>query len=221
MDNINYNNIQLNIDVMNLGINLININIFSLGLTVNDLFEFTEEKINETNYQNYCCLFHYFYNNIKIISNLYKSLKELDELNEDYINFLHIITSFSNNDKNNVIEQIKENDFLKENKDEYNSLLQNSTYNLEELIKTGKIYNLSFEYYGRNSEAENFDIICQKIQTKINVCKNYFEFNHINNINSFISFNNIEFDELSQELFITVDELNQKLIPKYEEFFKN
>ena len=200
MDNINYNNIQLNIDVMNLGINLININIFSLGLTVNDLFEFIEQKINDTNYQNYCCLFHYFY--------------------KDYINFLHIITSFSNNGKNNVIEQIKEIDFIKENKDENNSLLQNSSSNLEELIKTGKIYNLSYEYYGRNSEAENFDIICQKIQKKINICKNFFEFHHINNINSFISFNNIEFDELSHELFITIDEINQKLIPNYEEFFK-
>ena len=220
MDNTNYNNIQLNIDLMNLGINLININIFSLGLTVNDLFEFTEQKIDEINYQNYCCLFHYFCNNIEIISNLYKSLKELCELNEDYINFLHIITSFSNNGKNNVIEKIKEIDFIKENKDENNSLLQNSSSNLEELIKTGKIYNLSYEYYGRNSEAENFDIICQKIQKKINICKNFFEFHHINNINSFISFNNIDFDELSHELFITVDEINQKLIPNYEEFFK-
>ena len=220
MDNTNYNNIQLNIDLMNLGINLININIFSLGLTVNDLFEFTEQKIDEINYQNYCCLFHYFCNNIEIISNLYKSLKELGELNEDYINFLHIITSFSNNGKNNVIEQIKEIDFIKENKDENISLLQNSSSNLEELIKTGKIYNLSYEYYGRNSEAENFDIICQKIQKKINICKNFFEFHHINNINSFISFNNIEFDELSHELFITIDEINQKLIPNYEEFFK-
>ena len=150
-----------------------------------------------------------------------KTIDSQHELSEDYINFLHIITSFSNNDKNNVIEQIKEINFIKENKDENNSLLQNSTSNLEDLIKTGKIYNLSFEYYGRNSEAENFDILCKKIQKKINVCKNYFEFNHINNLNSFISFNNIEFDELSHELFITVDELNQKLISKYEEFFKN
>ena len=220
MDNTNYNNIQLNIDLMNLGINLININIFSLGLIVNDLLEFTEKKIDEINYQNYCCFFHYFCNNIEIISNLYKSLKEVGELNEDYIKFLHIITSFSNNGKNNVIEQIKEFDFINENKDENNSLLQNFTFNLEELIKTGKIYNLSYEYYGRNSEVENFDIICQKIQKKINVCKNYFEFYHINNINTFISFNNIEFDELSHDLFITVDEINQKLIPNYEEFFK-
>ena len=221
MDNINYNNIQLNIDLMNLGINLININIFSLGLTVNDLFEFTDQKIDEINFQNYCCLFHYFYNNIKIISNIYRTLKELGELNEDYISFLHIITSFSNNDKNNAIEQVKEIDFVKEKKDENNLLLSNSTPILEELIKTGKMYNLSYEYYGRNSEAENFDIICQKIKKKINVCKNYFEFHHIKNINSFISSIKIEFDELSHELFIPVDELNQKLIPNYEEFFKN
>ena len=227
IDQTNYNDNQLKIDLMNFGMTLININIFSLGLTINDLFELAkqkneeEKKIENKNinhyYHNYCCLFHYFFKNIKIFSDLYDTLKSMNEYTENYFNFLHEITSFLNNDKKDIIGIIKENEYIKDNKNDITLFLKYS--NLIELVETGKKYNLSNEYYGSISDVENFDNILQKIKNKINFCKPYIEYHHINDLNSFILFNNINLNEIASELFITYDDLTKKLIPIYKEIF--
>ena len=57
-------NMQLNIDLMNYGITLINLNIYILDVSVNDLFELIN-NVHSLNNSDYCCLYHFFYNNIK------------------------------------------------------------------------------------------------------------------------------------------------------------
>ena len=86
---------------MNLGITLININIFLLDISVEDLFQLIKKGDEDVN--DICCLFHYFYKKINIFSNFYESLKTKDlELAQNYLDFLHILTSFKKNENENI-----------------------------------------------------------------------------------------------------------------------
>ena len=228
-------NMQLNIDLMNFGITLININIFVLNLTVNDLFELInnskdnkEDKENKDNNKdnkknknnninnnnnNECCLFHYFYNNIKLFSKFYDCLKQNNEIKDNYIDFIHNLTSFKI--KDNIYEIISKHSFINNS-----STIINENSNINELIKVGKLYDFSNEYFTSNNNIISFDIISQKMKSYLNYCENYFKNNNIKDIKSLYLLNNIDIEELSKELKVNPQELYDKLIVEYEKLIK-
>ena len=204
-------NIQLNIDLMNYGITLININITSLDISVNDLFELI--KSPENNENNECCLFHYFYNNIKLFSNYINSLKQNNEFKENYFDFIHNLTSF--NIKEKKYENISTHPFI------INSSFVNESSNINELIKIGKMYDFSNEYYSSNANIINIDLISNYIRKKLDNLKNYYENCHIYDTKTLYNKYNIENEELSRELRVNIEELQDKLLIYYEKLLEN
>ena len=204
-------NIQLNIDLMNYGITLININITSLDISVNDLFELI--KSPENNENNECCLFHYFYNNIKLFSNYINSLKQNNEFKENYFDFIHNLTSF--NIKEKKFENISTHPFI------INSSFVNESSNINELIKIGKMYDFSNEYYSSNANIINIDLISNYIRKKLDNLKNYYENCHIYDTKTLYNKYNIENEELSRELRVNIEELQDKLLIYYEKLLEN
>ena len=202
-------NRQLNIDLMNFGITLMNINLFILELSVNDLFKLIKNSEIKDN----CCLFHYFYNNIKIFSNLYDSLKKSNKLKEYYFDFLHNLTSF--NIKENNYEKIVHHPFIN------NSLTFNEFSNINELIKIGKMYDFSNEYYTSNSNIISFDLISNIIKKKLKYFESYYQHYNIKDTKTLYSINNIEIDELCRELKVNLEELHDKLLIDYEKLLDN
>ena len=201
------NNLQLNINLINFGITLLNINIFILNITVNDLFEITSnENINSS-----CCLYHFFYNNNKLFKNLYDTYIKNNIISEDYINFLHSLTIF---EEKNIFDSISNHIFININNAVNNNINEGNYIN--ELIKIGKIYDFSNEYYTSNSNIENIDLIKQKILNRINLLKNYYEVNEIKDTKSLYSINKVDLDELCKELRVNFEELHDKLLVIYE-----
>lgn len=204
-------NLQLNIDLMNFGITLININIFILNICVNDLFELINNSDTTNNKD--CCIFHYFYNNIKLFSNFYDSLKQTNEFKENYFDFLHNLTSF--NIKDNNYEKISNHSFIN------NSTTVNEYSNINELIKVGKMYDFSNEYYTSNSNIISFDLISNKIKKELENFINYYEYNNITDTTTLYNMNNIEIEELCKELKVNLEELHDKLLINYEKLLNN
>ena len=201
------NNLQLNINLINFGITLLNINIFILNITVNDLFEITSNE----NINNSCCLYHFFYNNNKLFKNLYDTYTKNNIISEDYINFLHSLTIF---EEKNIFDSISNHIFININNDVNNNINEGNYIN--ELIKIGKIYDFSNEYYTSNSNIENIDLIKQKILNRVDLLKNYYEVNGIKDTKSLYSINKMDLDELCKELRVNFEELHDKLLVIYE-----
>ena len=203
---------QFNIDLMNLGITLLNINLSILNISVNDLFELINNKEKIINNED-CCLFHYFFNNIKLFSNYINSLKKNNEFKEIYFDFLHNLTSF--NIKENNYEKISNHPFIS------NSPIVNELCNINELIKIGKTYDFSNEYYSSNANIISLDLISNNIKKKLENFVNYYEQFNINDIKTLFNMNNIEKDELCRELRVNYEELHEKLLIYYENILEN
>ena len=203
-------NIQLNIDLMNYGITLININIYILGLTVNDLFELINDK-QEPN-KNDCCLFHYFYKNIKLFSNFFDCLKQNNELKENYYDFLHNLTSFNINE--NHYEKVSMHSFIQ------NSSVTNENLNINDLISLGKMYDFSNEFFTSNSNIISLDLIGKHIKNVLPNLKDYYIYYNIYDVKTLCKMNYVDLDELCRELRVNSEELNNKLLEVYEDFFK-
>ena len=202
---------QLNIDLMNYGITLINVNIYSLNISVNDLFELiSTESIKE-----YCCLYHYFSKNVKLFSNYFDSLKENSEISDNYIDFLHNLTSFNIN--NNNYDTTVKHSFLNNIQDNNN----NNLTNLTEIIKTGKMYDFANEYYTSNANILSFDLICNNIKKKLLSRSGSLFENNINDIKTLLAINNIDINELCKELRVNLEELKDKLFVDYDTFLRN
>jgi len=203
-------NIQLNIDLMNYGITLININIYMLGLTVNDLFELINDK--QVPNKNDCCLFHFFYNNIKLFSNFYDSLKQNNELKENYFDFLHNLTSFNINE--NHYEKVLAHSFIE------NSSTTNENLNINDLINFGKRYDFSNEFFTSNSNIISLDLIGKDIKNALPNFTDYFKYYNINDVKTLCKMYYVDLEELCRELRVNSEELNNKLLDVYEQFFQ-
>ena len=207
---------QINIDLMNLGITLININIFLLDISVEDLFQLIKKGDEDIN--DICCLFHYFYKKINIFSNFYESLKTNDlELAQNYFDFLHILTSFKKNENENIniFESLLNHPFI------VNSSIVNENTNINELIKVSKKYDFSNEYYTSNANILSFDLITRNISKKLNNYKNFFSQHNIHDTKTLFNLYNIEIEELCRELRVNEEELHDKLLVLYENLLEN
>ena len=207
---------QINIDLMNLGITLININIFLLDISVEDLFQLIKKGDEDIN--DICCLFHYFYKKINIFSNFYESLKTNDlELAQNYFDFLHILTSFKKNENENIniFESLLNHPFI------VNSSIVNENTNINELIKVSKKYDFSNEYYTSNANILSFDLITRNISKKLNNYENFFSQHNIHDTKTLFNLYNIEIEELCRELRVNEEELHDKLLVLYENLLEN
>ena len=207
---------QINIDLMNLGITLININIFLLDISVEDLFQLIKKGDEDVN--DICCLFHYFYKKINIFSNFYESLKTNDlELAQNYFDFLHILTSFKKNENENIniFESLLNHPFI------VNSSIVNENTNINELIKVSKKYDFSNEYYTSNANILSFDLITRNISKKLNNYENFFSQHNIHDTKTLFNLYNIEIEELCRELRVNEEELHDKLLVLYENLLEN
>ena len=207
---------QINIDLMNLGITLININIFLLDISVEDLFQLIKKGDEDIN--DICCLFHYFYKKINIFSNFYESLKTNDlELAQNYFDFLHILTSFKKNENENIniFESLVNHPFI------VNSSIVNENTNINELIKVSKKYDFSNEYYTSNANILSFDLITRNISKKLNNYENFFSQHNIHDTKTLFNLYNIEIEELCRELRVNEEELHDKLLVLYENLLEN
>ena len=210
------NDSQINIDLMNLGITLININIFLLDISVEDLFQLIKKGDEDIN--DICCLFHYFYKKINIFSNFYESLKTNDlELAQNYFDFLHILTSFKKkeNENINIFESLLNHPFI------VNSSIVNENTNINELIKVSKKYDFSNEYYTSNANILSFDLITRNISKKLNNYENFFSQHNIHDTKTLFNLYNIEIEELCRELRVNEEELHDKLLVLYENLLEN
>ena len=209
---------QINIDLMNLGITLININIFLLDISVEDLFQLI--KKDDENISDICCLFHYFCKKINIFSNFYESLKTNDlDLVQNYFDFLHILTSFkkieNENENINIFESLLNHPFI------VNSSIVNENANINELIKVSKKYDFSNEYYTSNANILSFDLITRDISKKLSNYENFFSQHNIFDTKTLFNLYNVDIEELCRELRVNEEELHDKLLVLYENLLEN
>ena len=89
---------------------------------------------------------------------------------------------------------------------------------LSELISLSKEYNFMNEYYPSNNNIINFDLLCEKINTQLPLCDDYFKYYNIEDAD-FIS--QIDIVELSKEFRVNNDNVKERLINIYNNYFQN
>ena len=202
-DNSNY---QLIIDLYNLGITLLNCNLKILNCSIKDCLIMNNNNSLQHN-ENCCCLFHCISNHNDIFSDLFKNL----QFSDNYFDFIHQITLFNKDNFN--LDLIINHSWLITNTN--NNI--NPKNNIDELIKLGKLYDFENEYYTSNSNIENYDLLCSSISKKLNDCEEYFNYFSIKNAN--MIFATVDTENLSKELKVYEDDIENKLYNIYETYF--
>ena len=202
-DNSNY---QLIIDLYNLGITLLNCNLKILNCSIKDCLIMNNNNSLKHN-ENCCCLFHCISNHNDIFSDLFKNL----QFSDNYFDFIHQITLFNKDNFN--LDLIINHSWLITNTN--NNI--NPKNNIDELIKLGKLYDFENEYYTSNSNIENYDLLCSTISKKLNDCEEYFNYFSIKNAN--MIFATVDTENLSKELKVYEDDIENKLYNIYETYF--
>ena len=202
-DNSNY---QLIIDLYNLGITLLNCNLKILNCSIKDCLIMNNNNSLKHN-ENCCCLFHCISNHNDIFSDLFKNL----QFSDNYFDFIHQITLFNKDNFN--LDLIINHSWLITNTN--NNI--NPKNNIDELIKLGKLYDFENEYYTSNSNIENYDLLCSSISKKLNDCEEYFNYFSIKNAN--MIFATVDTENLSKELKVYEDDIENKLYNIYETYF--
>ncbi len=211
-DKLNFNkedpNFQLIIDFFNLGMTLLNCNLKILNCTVKDCIIMNNNNSHNHN-ENCCCLFHCITKNNNIFENLFQNIQFLN----NYFDFLHCLTLFNKDNFN--IDNIINHSWLTTNTN--NNI--NPKNNLDELIKLGKLYDFENEYYTSNSNIENFDLLCSLISNKLSSCEEYFNYFSIKSAN--MIFSTVDSENLSKELKVYEDDIENKLYNIYNKYFIN
>ena len=199
-------NYQLIIDLYNLGITLLNCNLKILNCSIKDCLIMNNNNSLQHN-ENCCCLFHCISNHNDIFSDLFKNL----QFSDNYFDFIHQITLFNKDNFN--LDLIINHSWLITNTN--NNI--NPKNNIDELIKLGKLYDFENEYYTSNSNIENYDLLCSTISKKLNDCEEYFNYFSIKNAN--MIFATVDTENLSKELKVYEDDIENKLYNIYETYF--
>ena len=199
-------NYQLIIDLYNLGITLLNCNLKILNCSIKDCLIMNNNNSLQHN-ENCCCLFHCISNHNDIFSDLFKNL----QFSDNYFDFIHQITLFNKDNFN--LDLIINHSWLITNTN--NNI--NPKNNIDELIKLGKLYDFENEYYTSNSNIENYDLLCSSISKKLNDCEEYFNYFSIKNAN--MIFATVDTENLSKELKVYEDDIENKLYNIYETYF--
>ena len=185
------------------GMTMINSIIAILGRKVES---YIDKIITKDLIENECCLLHYIIHHNEILSSI---INEKNFTNE-FINFLHEITKFDF-DSEIEMSSLQNNQWL------MSTSFTNKT-SLSELISLSKEYNFLNEYYPSNNNIINFDLLCEKISTKLPLCDDYFKYYNIEDAD-FIS--QIDTVELSKEFRVNNDNVKNRLINIYNNYFQN
>lgn len=185
------------------GVTMINAIIAMLGSKVDS---YLDKRITKDMIAGECCLLHYILNHNEILNSI------INEKNytKEFIDFLHEITKF---DFDSEIEM--------SNLQNHQWLMSTSFTNktsLSELISLSKDYNFLNEYYPSNNNIINFDLLCEKIGTKLPLCDDYFKYYNIEDAD-FIS--QIDTVELSKEFRVDTDNFKNRLNNIYNNYFQN
>ena len=211
-NNLNLNkedpNYQLIIDLFNLGITLLNCNLKILNCTIKDCLIMNNNNKHIHN-EKCCCLFHCISNNNELFTDLFKNI----QFTNDYFDFLHQLTLFKRDNLN--FETITNHTWLITNLN--NNI--NPKNNLDELIRLGKLYDFENEYYTSISNIENFDLLCSYISNKLRDCEEYFNYYSIKNANQI--FSTLDTENLSKELKVYEDDIENKLFTIYHLYFSS
>ena len=201
-------NFQLIIDIFNLGFTILNCNLKILNINIGDcliMIKNNEHKHNEK----CCCLFHCIKNNNETFSCLFENIN----FSQNYFDFLHLITSFDLD--NFQIEKIINHSWF--NIDV--NINNNSKNNINELINLGQLYDFDNEYFTSISNIENFDLLCYYISKKLCDCDEYFSYFSIKNAN--MIFSTLDIDNLSKELKVYEEDIENKLFKIYNTHFNH
>ena len=201
-------NYQLIIDLFNLGITLLNCNLKILNCTIKDCLIMNNNNKHIHN-EKCCCLFHCISNNNELFTDLFKNI----QFTNDYFDFLHQLTLFKRDNLN--FETITNHTWLITNLN--NNI--NPKNNLDELIRLGKLYDFENEYYTSISNIENFDLLCSYISNKLRDCEEYFNYHSIKNANQI--FSTLDTENLSKELKVYEDDIENKLFTIYHSYFSS
>jgi hypothetical protein len=201
-------NYQLIIDLYNLGITLLNCNLKILNCSIKDCLIMNNNNSLQHN-ENCCCLFHCISNHNDIFSDLFKNL----QFSDNYFDFIHQITLFNKDNFN--LDLIINHSWLITNTN--NNI--NPKNNIDELIKLGKLYDFENEYYTSISNVENFDLLCYYISNKLKDCEEYFNYYSIKNAN--MIFSTLDSENLSKELKVYEDDIENKLFTIYNSYFSS
>ena len=185
------------------GVTMINSIIAILGRKVES---YIEKKITKELIEGECCLLHYIIHHNEILSRI------INEKNFTYefIDFLHEITKFDF-DSEIEMSSLQNHQWL------MSTSFTNKT-SLSELISLSKEYNFMNEYYPSNNNIINFDLLCEKINTQLPLCDDYFKYYNIEDAD-FIS--QIDIVELSKEFRVNNDNVKERLINIYNNYFQN
>ena len=199
---------QLIIDIFNLGFTILNCNLKILNSNIKDCLNMNKKNEHKHN-DKCCCLFHCIKNNNETFSCLFENIN----FSEKYFDFLHLITSFDID--NFKMEKIINHSWL--NIDINDNI--NSKNNINELINLGKLYDFDNEYYTSISNIENFDLLCYSISKKLSDCEDYFSYFSIKNAN--MIFSTLDQENLSKELKVYEEDIENKLFKIYNTYFNN
>ena len=201
-------NFQLIIDIFNLGFTILNCNLKILNINIGDCLIMNKNNEHKHN-EKCCCLFHCIKNNNETFSCLFENIN----FSQNYFDFLHLITSFDLD--NFQIEKIINHSWF--NIDV--NINNNSKNNINELINLGQLYDFDNEYYTSISNIENFDLLCYYISKKLCDCDEYFSYFSIKNAN--MIFSTLDIDNLSKELKVYEEDIENKLFKIYNAHFNH
>ena len=201
-------NFQLIIDIFNLGFTILNCNLKILNINIGDCLIMNKNNEHKHN-EKCCCLFHCIKNNNETFSCLFENIN----FSQNYFDFLHLITSFDLD--NFQIEKIINHSWF--NIDV--NINNNSKNNINELINLGQLYDFDNEYYTSISNIENFDLLCYYISKKLCDCDEYFSYFSIKNAN--MIFSTLDIDNLSKELKVYEEDIENKLFKIYNTHFNH
>ena len=101
-----------------------------------------------------------------------------------------------------------------------NSSVTNENLNINDLISLGKMYDFSNEFFTSNSNIISLDLIGKHIKNVLPNLKDYYIYYNIYDVKTLCKMNYVDLDELCRELRVNSEELNNKLLEVYEDFFK-
>ncbi len=202
----NFSNLRVNL--FSLGLLLIDCNIAMIGLNITKIFN-SIENLKDINDDDECCLFHFLVKRYSLISTIINSQK----FSGEYLNFLHYLTNFKENEK--LFDIIIKEPWISQSNQITNS------NNILELISISKNFNIKNEYYCSNNNLLDFFSIYEKIREQLLFCKDYFDYFLINEAKMIFSGNDVEIIELSKELKCDERNIRTDFYKLYQEYFSN
>lgn len=219
---------KLQLEIFDLGLILLDCSLINISSFLDYLLNY---ECSHNKDQGCCCFYHCIVKYEKEDANCPKKLKISKFINEvrfskEFINFLCYSMSYKYN-PNISYKLLREHIWLIAEDDSGNFDTQNRIIlELEELIKISNSQKIQKEINSIKYEELNLSKLCYKISQKLPKCENFFRRSLLDNYDgfkesSFIKDDVKTFEELAEFFQKDKDELKEKILVQYEEFFKH